>query len=114
MRRNMPPTDRAKQFMPFAALSGYTEALRQKEFCPQPRKELGEDRIEELNRVLTQLSPGDQVRLTYYSGGAYRARCGTVTKISPETGILRIDEDRIPFADLAELELIGNEESLPV
>lgn len=105
MRRNMPPTDRAKQFMPFAALSGYTEALRQKEFRPQPRKELGEDQIEELNRVLFRLSPGDRVSLTYYHGGAYRTRRGIVTKISPEEGILRIGEDRIPFADLAELEL---------
>lgn len=113
MRRNMPLTDRAKQFMPFAALSGYTEALRQKEVQPQPRKEVGPDRAEELNRVLTRLSPGDQVRLTYYAGGAYRTRSGTVTKISPGSGFLHIGEEPIPFADLAELELIGNGESLP-
>lgn len=110
MRRNMPPTDRAKQFMPFAALSGYTEALRQKEFRPQPRKELGEDQIEELNRALSRLSPGDRVSLTYYHGGAYRIRRGTVTKISPEAGFLRIGGDRIPFADLAELELVSEPE----
>lgn len=30
-RPKMSPADRAKQFMPFAALKGYEEALREKE-----------------------------------------------------------------------------------
>ena len=50
--------DRAKQFMPFAALKGYEEALRQREDSPQPRIALGEDRAEELDRAV-----GGAVRL---------------------------------------------------
>lgn len=110
MRRNMPTTDRAKQFMPFAALSGYTRALQDKEFRPEPRRELGEDQIEEINRVLTRLSPGDRVRLTWYHGGAYVTRLGTVTRLRADTAVLRVGELDIPFTDLAELELAGEPE----
>ena len=35
--------DRAKQFMPFAALKGYSEALRKKERIIVPRRELSEE-----------------------------------------------------------------------
>ena len=43
MRQKMDPTLRAKQFMPFAALTGYEAALRQKDILPSnggrtPRK----------------------------------------------------------------------------
>ena len=36
--------DRAKQFMPFAALKGYEEALRKKEKITVPKAELSEER----------------------------------------------------------------------
>ena len=48
--------DRAKQFMPFAALKGYEEALRQRENSPHPRITMGEDQAEELDRKLRSLS----------------------------------------------------------
>ena len=40
--------ERAKQFMPFAALKGYPEALRKKEKVVVPKKELSEEYQEEL------------------------------------------------------------------
>ena len=44
--------DRAKQFMPFAALKGYPEALRKKERIVVPRIEMTEDYAEQLDRKL--------------------------------------------------------------
>ena len=47
--------ERAKQFMPFAALKGYPEALRKKEKVVVPKKELSEEYQEELERKLRQV-----------------------------------------------------------
>ena len=62
--------DRAKQFMPFAALKGYEEALRQREDKPQQRIILGEDEAEELDRKLRSLTVGSRVKIRHY-----RKRC---------------------------------------
>ena len=42
MRAKMSREDRAKQFMPFAALRGYEDALRAKERIVVDKKELGD------------------------------------------------------------------------
>ena len=42
-RGKMSPAERAKQFMPFAALKGYEEALRQKEKIVVEKIELSEE-----------------------------------------------------------------------
>lgn len=42
-RMKMSPAERAKQFMPFAALKGYEEALRAKEKVVVPKMELSSD-----------------------------------------------------------------------
>ena len=57
--------DRAKQFMPFAALKGYEEALRQREDKPQQRIILGEDEAEELDRKLRSLTVGSRVKIRH-------------------------------------------------
>ena len=41
--------DRASQFMPFAALKGYEEALRAKEKIVVPKVELSDDALEFLD-----------------------------------------------------------------
>ena len=52
----MPPSKRAKQFAPFQALKGLNEAIANKEKIITPRRELSEDSIAEINRVLISLS----------------------------------------------------------
>ena len=51
-RVKMSREERAKQFMPFAALKGYEEALREKEKVMVPKVELSEEREAELNQQL--------------------------------------------------------------
>ena len=50
-RPKMSPADRAKQFMPFAALKGYEEALREKEREMEERmkNDLGEEYYEDFS-----------------------------------------------------------------
>ena len=45
----MDRADRVKQFMPFAALKGYEEAIREREHIIIERSELSEERLDELD-----------------------------------------------------------------
>lgn len=73
LRAPMPPSRRAKQFVPFDALKGLKEAIAQKEHTPTLRRELSEDAIAEINARLSDLKPGQLVTVVYillrlYSG----------------------------------------------
>lgn len=55
VRPKMDREERAKQFMPFAALKGYTEALRKKEEDFEERMELeGRLRFSEKNDMISE------------------------------------------------------------
>ncbi len=71
--------DRAKQFMPFAALKGYPEALHKKEKVIVPKAILSEDYKEELDQKLKQISERDIISVIYF----------TITNISPSPEWLR-------------------------
>ena len=51
--------DRARQFMPFAALKGYYELVRERERTTQPKRELMPEEIEAISHVLAQLKKGE-------------------------------------------------------
>ena len=55
-RRKMDVGHRAKQFAPFAALRGFEESVRKKEILYEPRKELSEEKKQELDGKLKILS----------------------------------------------------------
>ena len=52
----MPLKDRAAQFSPFAALTGYEEAVQETARLTESRPELDEDRKEALNEILGKLA----------------------------------------------------------
>lgn len=95
--------NRAKQFQPFDALRGLTEALRQREKIPVQRKEVSEEYGEELNRLLHQVRRQDTVTVVYFFGDGYRELTGTVTAIEESAGFFRILDEKVPFADIYEL-----------
>ncbi|MBQ9036812.1 MAG: YolD-like family protein [Erysipelotrichaceae bacterium] len=72
-RKSMSNYDRAAQFAPFAALSGYEEEIREQEKFVFERIMLSEDEINELNDVLNYLKRNDRVVIEYYDGYDYRA-----------------------------------------
>ena len=59
----MDRVSRAKQFLPFDALKGFSEALREKEIEYEERKELSEESLVELNDKFNQIEIGRCVRL---------------------------------------------------
>lgn len=95
--------ERAKQFMPFAALKGYPEALARREKKPLPRRELSEESLEELNRRLRQLTPGDWVEVLYYIQGEYRTFSGAFSGVDNAMGKIRIGEMAIPLQNIYDL-----------
>ena len=67
-RGGMSRQERAKQFMPFAALKGYEDALRKKEKVTVPKAQLCPERQEELDRILRQIRRNDMVTAVYFMG----------------------------------------------
>ena len=72
---------RAKQFLPFDALKGLQQALREKEIEYEEKKELSEDTLAELNNKFYQLENGKNIKLKYYKNGRYREIKGIVTNM---------------------------------
>ncbi len=103
MRKKMPVSQRAKQFMAFAALKGLSEALAEKEKVVVPRKILSEDMADELDRQLHKVRKGVTARAVYYFDCDYVTAVGEVTDINPQKRSLTIQQIRIPFDDLLEL-----------
>ena len=67
---HMSRLDRAAQFSPFAALTGYDAAIKETARLTDKKVELGEYELEELNRTLLELSDHisqhPQVMVTYF------------------------------------------------
>ncbi len=68
MRPKMPPSQRAKQFMPFAAVTGLEAALRKKEreLGLTGRRELSAEEADAVNRMIPLLERGMPVRIVFY------------------------------------------------
>ena len=101
----MDKSERAKQFMPFAALKGYEQALREKEKIVVPKKELSEDEKEELDRMMQSVKRGDVITAVYYNEDdeEYIQVTGVMTKIDLTSRMLRIVNTNIPLDAVCEL-----------
>ena len=114
----MPMQNRAAQFSPFAALTGYDEAVKETARHTDDEMILDENRREALNTVLahihTTLESGScpSVQITYFladdrkAGGAYVTENAEIRKIDPiEHVIVMMDGNRIPIERVAEIEI---------
>ena len=110
-RGGMSRQERAKQFMPFAALKGYEAALRKKEKVTVPKAQLCPERQEELDRILRQIQRNDMVTAVYFQEGEYVKLTGMVSCIDGTARILKIVDTKIDFEDLYEVEVqeVGRE-----
>lgn len=106
---SMDETQRGKQFLPFAALTGLEYELAAAEFRPVEKVEFSEDAAEELDRRLHEVQRGDMVEVVYYSrtprGGTYLRRTGLVSRIDLVDRSLTVVRTRIPFADLYDIKI---------
>lgn len=111
----MPLIDRAAQFSPFAALTGYEAAVLEAARLTEARPELDESRRERLDRCLQMLKAHIQTRpqavICYFkpderkAGGAWVTVTGAVKKIDGFTRCVTMaDGTVIPMEDILDIE----------
>lgn len=111
----MSRADRAAQFSPFAALTGYDAAVRETARMTERRIELDEGVKTELNArlncILEHLPEHPQVSITYFvpdekkSGGAYRTVTGAVRKLDSFAKTLTlVDGTVVPMEEMVHVE----------
>lgn len=102
IRAPMPRAKRAKVFQPFDALVGLREAIAAKERITEPKRELTEDSIAEINQTLTELQKGQIVTVVYYGDYEqnYLQLTGPVTKIDPYWNRLHIGTTVLNFPEI--------------
>ncbi|WP_139651231.1 hypothetical protein [Raoultibacter phocaeensis] len=96
--------DRAQQFIPFAALKGYYDLVRQRERTPEPRREQTEEHALRLSRKLAQVRKGSMVAVTHYDKDAYLTTRGIVTDIDTVFRTLTVVKKRMAFEDILDIE----------
>ena len=109
----MPMSDRAAQFSPFAALTGYGDAIDETARLTDARIELSEEERAELDYKQQYLSTLDSpmVTVTYFvpdsrkSGGAYVTHTGVLKRVDEvERMMVFNDGVRIPIAEIISVE----------
>ena len=108
VRPKMDRADRAKQFMPFDALKGFQEALREKERIRVPKRSLSEEERAELDRELARIGKMDMVEAEYFQDGEYVCVRGMVAAVSRQEGWLRIVNTQIACENISRLEILSS------
>lgn len=108
---------RAAQFAPFAALTGYDEAVEETARLTDSKVELDEYQKAELNdklQFLNNSEEDEEISITYFvpdkrkSGGAYITKKGIVLKVREyEKDVAMEDGTEIPIDDIIEID--GNQ-----
>ena len=113
-RPRMSMIDRAAQFSPFAALTGYDAAIKETGRLTDRRIELTEDSRAALDRkqqlLVDNLAEHPEVSVTYFvpderkSGGAYITVTGNVKKVDEyERLLILTDGTKIPLDEIQDL-----------
>ena len=114
-RPQMPILERAAQILPFSALTGYEDAVKETARLTDTRIELEESEKDLLNTklhvLLDNLATEPKVKITYFlpdgrkSGGKYVSKMGTVIKIDLYNRQIKLeDETVIPLDDIFAIE----------
>ena len=113
-RPQMAMSDRAAQFAPFAALTGYESAIKETGRLTDERIELDEEALTALDRkyqlLMDTLDDAPEVTIIYFqpderkAGGQYVSATGTVKKVDTfGRRILLQDGTRIPLDSVYDL-----------
>lgn len=102
-RGKMDRSERAKQFMPFAALKGFEELLAEKEKMIVPKIELSEERKAELDDKMRSIRKNDMITVAYYAQKEYLKMRGMVSGIDTNARYLKVVNTKIPFDDIYDI-----------
>lgn len=110
-RPQMSMSDRAAQFAPFAALTGYDSAIKETGRLTDEKIELDEEALTDLNMryqlLVDALDEEPEVKITYFkpderkSGGEYVTVTGTVKKVDDFERLITMQNGtKIPMDDV--------------
>ncbi len=100
----MDRAERARIFMPFASLKGYYDLILAQEQGREVKRELGDEAAEMSSIKLNKLHKGSSVRIKYYETGSYLIHKGLVSRIDYSYKYLIVNEAKIWFDDIEEIE----------
>ena len=114
-RPQMPMTDRAAQFSPFAALTGYDAAIKETGRLTDEKIELDEENLKDLNMrfqmLIAHLKDESEVTFTYFkpderkAGGAYVGVSGVVKKVDNNKRLILMKNGlKLPMDDILSVE----------
>lgn len=114
-RPQMPMSDRAAQFAPFAALTGYDSAIKETGRLTDEKIEMDEEALNILNMkfqiLVDSLDDEPEVTFTYFkpderkAGGDYLEVTGTVKKVDDfERLIVMQNGTKMPMDDILNIE----------
>jgi len=92
--------ERAKIFLPFDALKGFQEALREKEKILVDKKILSQEEKEKISNKLLQIKKGMIIKIVYFDNHEYIELEGMVSKIDLTYQTLKIVTKEINFNDI--------------
>ena len=115
IRHTMTNTERAAQFSPFSALTGFDDAVEETARLTDPFSELNEDAMIRLNTKLLflaeHISLSPEITVTAFfpdtrkSGGAYKRISGTVQKLDEFNQTLHFSNGiQLPMKHICEIE----------
>ncbi|MBQ9993778.1 MAG: YolD-like family protein [Clostridia bacterium] len=105
-RHKMPVSERAKQFAPFSAVKGLTEALQRAEKIYQPMAELAPEREYELNIILSSMGNGCKANITYFHDGEYLQKSGEIEAIDEVNRVIRMRGNYIEIDYIVDIEIM--------
>lgn len=106
--------NRAAQFSPFAALTGYNAEINETARLTDEKLELSEDRVNDINTklqiIMDNIDEYPEVTVEYFvpderkSGGAYIKKSGNIRRIDEHERILIMKDGRsVPIDDIYSL-----------
>lgn len=96
-------SDRARQFLPFDALRGYNEAIRDKEKVVVAKPNLTEEQIALLSYKLQKVEKNTIVKVIYVSEDECLEVVGMVSNIDMYNKTLTIVKCKIKFTDILDI-----------
>ena len=115
----MERSQRAGQFSPFAALTGYDEQVKETARLTDKKIELEESAKEKLDEVLQQILKTNQrqIKVIYFvkdktkQGGSYQEKKGEFKKVDTyHNMIIFTDKTKISIQDIVKIEIINTQE----
>ncbi len=103
----MSVSNRAKQFMPFSALTGFEEALKTVEIKKEREEkiELSQSQKERLNDIIKSLKLNDEIKIEYYDGNKYQIITGAFKKVDGIYYNVHIGKEIISVEMIKEIEV---------